>query len=55
MILSRVSHLCTAVLLSASAMMPARAQEVIDLPGEDRTLAADFERDCALDSRRRGP
>ncbi len=43
MTLSRVSHLCTAVLLSASAMMPARAQEVIDLPGEDRTLATDFE------------
>ena len=43
MTLSRVFHPCTAVLLSASAVVPARAQEVIDLPGEDRTLAADFE------------
>ena len=32
-----------AVLLSASAMAPAQAQEVIDLPGDDRSLAADFE------------
>lgn len=43
MTLSQGSHLCAAALLSASAMMPARAQEVIDLPAEDRTLAADFE------------
>lgn len=43
MTLSRGSHLCTAVLLFASATMPARAQEVIDLPGQDRLLTADFE------------
>ena len=43
MTLFRIPHLCTTVLLCTSAMMPARAQEVIDLPVEDRALAADFE------------
>ena len=43
MTLYRGTILCKAILLSASAMMSAQAQEVIDLPGEDRSLAADFE------------
>ena len=43
MTLRQGTTLCNTILLSASAMMPAQAQEVIDLPGEDRSLAADFE------------
>ncbi|MXW17311.1 MAG: hypothetical protein F4X60_13520 [Gemmatimonadetes bacterium] len=43
MTISRVSRLCTAVLLTAWAITPARAQEVIDLPAEDRSLTAGFE------------
>ena len=43
MIVRRTPLMSIAIFLSASAMMSAQAQEVIDLPGEDRSLAADFE------------
>ncbi len=43
MTIHRAAGPCIAFLLSVSATMPAHAQEVIDLPGEDRPLAAGFE------------